>query len=266
VTGSEEPELLMSLMRRYAHAYVNSHDFDVCQQIMTEGYTLHTGPDVVKGRDLEYVPAVRRQFQQFPTLSFTVHDVVTDGTYAALLFTEHGTSHRHPGCQAAWIGVSLYRREGDRLAECWAEQDYFGRRQQLSSGRAFPLYRSSLDPWGTAAEPHSPGTEDAVRTWFDSLRYWPPTEGEWNPGSSPDRPRIEIHHHVVNVLFTAGHRAAFHITLRGSYTGGLPGVTTRGEVETYAAGLLTTRDCEITDLVGVDNRLAVQRQLQPASR
>jgi predicted ester cyclase len=263
---ADQPAGMTSILRRYAHAFVNAHDFAVCREVMAPEYVLHVGGDTCRGRDAEYIPAVRQQFDQFPTLCFSVHDLVTDGTFAALLFSESGTSLRYPGCQAAWIGVSVYRREGDRLAECWVEQDYYGRRKQLSSGIAAPLRTVSLDPWGTVARAPSQQTAGLVENWLDSTTSWPPAEGDWNPGSPGERLQLDINDYTLNVMFTAGDRAAFNATVRGVYRGGLADLPTGTEVETYIAALLTTHHGRIVSAVGVDNRLAVQRQLRRLSR
>jgi predicted ester cyclase len=259
---SDGPAPMMALLRRYAHAFVNAHDFAVCREVMADDYVLHTAGETLKGRDAQYIPAVQQQFEQFPTLTFTVHDVVTDGTFAALLFSESGTSRRYPGHQAAWIGVSIYRRAGDRLEECWVEQDYYGRRGQLSSGVAAPLRPASLDPWGTHVEPAAQRTEEAVTKWLASQTSWPPLEGQWNPGSNTDQLHLDVENCTLNVVFTAGNRAAFNATVRGVYTGGLVGLPTGQLVETRVAAIATTSGGYVARCVGVDNRVAVQRQLR----
>lgn len=79
-------------LRRYVFGFVNSHDFDVCRRLMSEDYVLHTGQDLLVGREEDYIPAVRHQIEQFPQLGFAVHDLVTDGEWTALLFSEHRTT------------------------------------------------------------------------------------------------------------------------------------------------------------------------------
>ncbi|MDM3973533.1 nuclear transport factor 2 family protein [Mycobacterium marseillense] len=121
------------MLRRYAYASTASHDVNVCPQIITDDYVLRMGGHTLQGRDGAYIVASQRQFRQFPTLGFTVHDLVLGEDRAALSFTEHGYSVRY-GVGSAWNGVSLYRWDGRRLTECRVEQDIT--RVARSNGRA----------------------------------------------------------------------------------------------------------------------------------
>ena len=80
--GSPAP--LAALLRRYSYAYTANHDLGVCPQIMTEDYVLRMGEHTLSGRDGAYLLASQRQFRQFPTLGFTVHDLVLGDDRAAL--------------------------------------------------------------------------------------------------------------------------------------------------------------------------------------
>ncbi len=82
----------VALMRRYVYDYTNRHDFAVCDEIMVPGYTLHMGTYDLTGRDTHYKPATDKQFQQFPGLSLTVNEIVTNGTRLSL--RSPSTAHR----------------------------------------------------------------------------------------------------------------------------------------------------------------------------
>ena len=125
---------LLQLMRDYAFAYTANHDFDVCPTIMIEEYELRMGAHRIVGRDGAYRDATQRQYDQYPGLGFTVHDIVTNGERVALRFSEHGHSIFQEA-DSVWGGVSLYRWDGSRLTSCLVEQDYFARRRQLTDAR-----------------------------------------------------------------------------------------------------------------------------------
>ena len=139
-------ESIVALVRRFAVGFINGHDAAVCAEIMAPDYTLRIGPDVLVGRDLEYVPAVRSQLDQFPGLGLTVHDLFTDGEQVALHFSEHGASASRGGRVAAWAGIAVYRWDGSRLTGCVAEEDYLARRRQLATGKPDPVGRPAPAP------------------------------------------------------------------------------------------------------------------------
>lgn len=257
----------LAAIRRYAFGFVNSHDFDVCRQLMSPDYTLHMGADVVRGRDEHYIPAVRHQMAQFPNLGFAIHDMLTDGVWTALCFSEHGTSAKDPGRAASWLGVSMYRFDGEWLTECWVEQDHYARRKQLAGQTAVMVPPVAVDPWHSAHSAPSAGVAEAVTGWWKELRTWPPPSGAYviDPGPyAADQPRLEELESTLDVLVVSGDRAAFHATLRGRYTGGLPGFEGAGQaVEHHVAGFATTADGAVSGLRAVTHRVGVQRQLRP---
>ena len=128
---------------------------------MVEDYTLHMGPHRVVGRDGNYRRAAERQFGQYPGLGFTVHDLLTNGDRIALRFSEHGRSARMGSC-AVWGGISTYRWDGERLTECWVEQDYYARRRQLDAGISNPVEPPAIDPWSSGPEAAEANCEAAV--------------------------------------------------------------------------------------------------------
>lgn len=254
----------LQAMRRYVYGFVNSHDFEVCRQLMTDDYLLHMGADVVQGRDEHYIPAVRHQMEQFPNLGFAIHDLLTDGEWTALQFSEHGASAKNPARTASWLGVSMYRFDGERLAECWVEQDHYSRRKQLQSNERLPVPPISVDPWSAARVDPSPGTEQVVRSWLQELTSWPPPEAALDPGPhGSDQPRLEVTDHRLDRVIVSGDRAAFHATLQGRYAGGLPDTEPDGRlVEAHVGAFATVIDGRVASLTGVTNRVAVQRQLR----
>lgn len=213
----------VALMRRYVVDYTNRHDTGVCAEIMEPGYVLRMGPHVVAGRDDAYVPAARAQFEQFPGLGLTVHEIVTDGTRLALRFSEHGASHRHDGAAATWTGLGLYRWNGTRLTDNSVEQDYLTRRRRLAAGEQGTVPAPAVAPWDTVAVAPDRAAEGTVRDWVAAgLPGRAVVYDDGGPGS--ERPVLSGAEATVDDLFSAGSAVAFRLTCTGTYAGGLADV------------------------------------------
>lgn len=259
---------MLDLMRKYVYTFVNSHNFDVPQDIMTADYTLHMGTDTLIGRDEHYLPAVKHQFAQFPNLGYTIHEMLSADDHTAVLFSEHGASRREPNQLAAWTGVAIYRAEHDRLAECWVEQDHFGRRHQLATGVPYQLAPSAIDPW-SAHQPAQLGEQDALTRWVTELQQWPPPGADLDSGqAATPQPQIDIDSVAVNAAVAEYGQVAFNLTIRGTYTGGFPDRTSAigCSVATYVGAFATVNEGRLEHVRGVSNRVAVQRQLKDADK
>jgi len=260
--GSVHP--LSELLRRYSYAYTAAHDFEVCRQIMVEDYALIMGEHVVRGREEQYIPATARQFRQFPTLGFTVHDLVVGPDRAALHFSEHGYSTLH-SCECSWSGISTYRWDGTRLTECRVEQDYFARRDQQRTLRANALLPAAIDPWHTYGEAPAPGVEETVRAWLvgGGLAGAAPGSLDDEHCCAPSRLLLDGSNVEVLDLFGAGRRAAFHVRTAGSYAGGLPGLDEHigTAASLYCSGIATVADDGAVRVRAVTDRLAAERRL-----
>jgi hypothetical protein len=261
----DSPAPFAALLRRYSYAYTASHDLDVCPQIMTDDYVLRMGEHVLRGRDEAYIPATQRQFRQFPTLGFTVHDLVLGEDRAAMSFTEHGRSISGGG-YSSWSGISLYRWNGERLTECRVEQDYYSRRSQQLSGQPTAVVSPALDPW--AGRPLGPDatTDEVGRTWLhqNGIADTPVGARDDEHGSPMQRMVLDEPRITVLDLFTAGSRAAFHVRVDGSYGGGLDGQDRHlgRSTSLYASGLLTVTNGEVSDARIITDRLGAERRIQ----
>jgi hypothetical protein len=234
---------------------------------MTDDYILHMGEYTLRGRDEAYIPATQRQFRQFPTLGFTVHDLVLGHERAALSFTEHGHSTLHGGT-TSWNGISLYRWDGARLTECRVEQDYYSRRSQQLSGRPVPVMSPALDPW--AARPRRPdtNTEEVSRAWLRQNGTADAPVGALDDEHGTSVQRMVLDDPLVTVLdlFTAGDRAAFHIRVDGSYGGGLSRLDRHigCRASLYASGLITVANGKVTGARIITDRLSAERRMEGA--
>lgn len=253
----------VAVMRRYVVDYLLCQNPDVCAQIMEPDYVLHMGGTDLGPRDSVYVPAVVRQLQQFPGLGMTVHEIlVSTDDRLAMRFSQHGASVRHDGRAASWGGIGLYRWNGTRLTSNYAIEDYESRRRQLSTGVALPVEAPAIAPWDAVAEEPSPSAEAAVRAWL--LDGAQPTAGI----AYDDEPvgasvlLIDVESTVIDEIFTAGQRVAFHITQTGRYRGGLdlPESAVGAAATIYSVGVVSIDDGRLSGRV-IRERGAVLRRL-----
>jgi ketosteroid isomerase-like protein len=257
----------VALMRRYCIDYTNSHDQSVCDEIMHPDYVVHISQADLP-RDLLYKPAVTGVFERFPGLGLVVHEFVTNGDRLAMRFSEHGAAPTEGGRYAAWGGIGVYRWNGEQLLENFVEQDFHSQQAQLSGAAPpAPLEPPHLDPWvGTTAQPADPDVEKTAREWLErgDLRDAPEAivDSSWyeDLAASP----IEVESVVVNDLFSAGDRAAFHVSQTGRYRGGLPGVAASARGKTArldCAGLARVAGGRVRSVRVISDRLGTLRGL-----
>ena len=257
----------VALMRRYCMDYTNSQDQRVCDEIMEPEYVVNIS-GMAMPLESAYKPAVRQVYQRFPGLQLQVHELVTNGEYLAMRFSEHGADATRENRYGVWQCIGLYRWNGRRLVENWVEEDFLSQVQQLSSGTPAPLETPHLDPWvTTVAQPPNPAAEALARAWLlaGDLRNAPAWEidDSWYGDRAPSP--IEVEAVEINALFSAGDRVGFHVTQRGPYRGGLPRIDPRwigsrttltcaGIAQVDAAGVRAVR--VITDRAGIRRRLS----------
>jgi len=258
------PVPLLRLLRQFAVDFFSSHDMDVCRQIMAPDYQLHVGDQVIAGLEAQYVPAVQRQFDQFPGLEMTVHRVLVGADQVALHFTEHGASGGAGGRVACWSGVSLYRSNGRHLSSCVAQEDYQARHRQLKSGVPDPIDRPAAAPWDEVAQASDRHAEDVVRRWLH--QSWPQSatqvacDDEHLADVAPLT--FEVADVAVTDLFSSGSGVAFHVRQTGRYRGGLSGVPAGGQPAVlYGAGIVTVVDGEVRSGRVIRDRAGLRRAL-----
>ena len=253
------------LLRGFATDFLTSHDEAEVGRIIDLAYRLSIGGFLLDGRDDSYFPATAAQLAQFPGLCVTVHDAIIGTDHVAMRFTEHGASVRDGGRVAAWGGVTLFRIADGRLAEGWAEEDYFARKRQLNSGECDPIRAPGAAPWDQPASPPDAQTDDAVCAWLarPEALFGPLVEEVLIEGPgfaaiiNPADTRL-------NALFTAGPRAAFHLDLVGTYRGGFDDLdqTVVGQAVTLRlAGLVDVEEGAVVRAQVSGDRLGFRRSL-----
>lgn len=214
----------VSLMRKYCIDYTNSHDQSIYDEIMRPDYVVHSF-----GRDLQltshYARGVEQLFELAPGLGLVVHELVLNGDRLAMHFSEHASmpsgERRALTC---WRGIGLYTWDGDRLVENWVEQDYHAMMRQIRTGRPDTLTAPHIDPWmATEVTPADRAAVDVVRTWLDrgDLADASAIEIDDTRDGFHYGPVLDVTGVVVDDIFSAGSTVPFHVTLHGTYRGGL---------------------------------------------
>ncbi|OZF39573.1 ester cyclase [Rhodococcus sp. 14-2483-1-2] len=269
-------EPFVALMRRYCIDYTNRQDTTVCAEIMDPEYTLHMGGHHLVGRDSAYIPAARKQFEQFPGLGLTVNELICSGDRVAMRFTEHGASLRHCGAVASWGGIGLYKWDGARLVANFVEQDYLARRRQLAGESSpDPVAAPAVAPWDVLATPSDADAVSCVRRWVDSGGIT--TTAGVTVDDSAVTERISTPLDVISTeiddIFSAGRAVGFHGVQRGRPVDtplavrGTEGCT----AEMHVVGLVHVQDGTVIaghvvrDRLGLSKSLAVAAGRQPAA-
>lgn len=209
----------LALARRWVVDYFNRHDAATAREFCAPDYTLHIGDAVFSGRDASWLPAVDEQMRAFPGLGMTVHQTLCGDNWAAVWFSQHGASR---GRVAVWSGVAIYRREGDWLSGCTAQEDYYTRRRQLKSGVADRVDPPCAAPWDVAPATPDHDAEDVVADWLRG--NWPVSchEVVCDDDHLTGKPlRFLVQETLSMTLLSSGPHVAFYTRQRGIYHGGL---------------------------------------------
>lgn len=258
-------EPLVGLIRKFAVVFFNGQNAQVCPEIMEPDYVLRMGNTVIAGRDEHYVPAVQSQFEQFPGLTMTVHQVMTTGTRIAIHITEHGASGGGGGQLTAWSGIALYKWNGTKLTGCVAEEDYHARRRQLTTGLVDPIEAPATAPWDLVAELANQDAEDVVRRWLDTpstVEIDGVVRDDEHPGLAP-RLLFDVIETEVTDIFSAGAQVAFHAKQTGRYGGGFPPIgPSPRQVTLYSAGIVSVVDGKVQSGRVIRDRAGLHRTLR----
>ena len=268
--GANELDALSAVMQKYCFSYTATHDFKVADLILADDYTFHMGEHTFRGREAAYKPAADRQFKAYPGLGLTVHDFFSNGDRCAMYFSEHGYSIQF-GCQTAWHGVSIYRWNGARLTECRIEQDYYGRRRQLTSRIPDPIDRPAHAPWTEPVNSPNATNEQLVTEWLQQGGLLRSRIGSLDDERvAPTIGRVLLEEEKVTVLdvLSAGPRVAFQVRIDGKYAGGLTELRGQEGVAAalYATGMVDIEGSAIGRVQGVTDRYTMERRILSAAK
>ena len=261
---------LSHLIQRYCFAYTATHDFTVADQIMADDYVFYMGEHRFQGREEAYKPAADRQFQAYPGLGFTVHDFFSNGERCAMFFSEHGHSKQYD-TNTAWHGVSLYRWNGERLTECRIEQDYYGRRRQLTSKAPDPIASPAHAPWTRPVKPANAANERLVTEWLMAGGLLRTSIGSLDDERcAPSIERVIFTNERSEVLdiLSAGNRVAFQTRIDGAYAGGLKDLAAHvgSKATLFATGIVHIEGGQIARVHAVTDRYTMERRIIAAAK
>ncbi|HSG78795.1 MAG TPA: nuclear transport factor 2 family protein [Acidimicrobiia bacterium] len=239
------------LMRIYCDDYTTQGDLTVVPSIIHPSYRFTmSGSTLDYDRYLAMVESALGD--HFPDLGLVVHDLFADDDRIALRFSEHATWTN--GNRAVWMGISMYRRAGDgRLSECLVEQDFYGRRQQLSSGVADPLPAAMDDPWSTAVAAEEPDAVAVARAWALKAPLPAPVRAE------------DV---VIEDAFGSGRKVALRLRIDGTYRGGLFGIPDEAvgaPCWIHVNTISHVGDGRVTDSWAVSDRFGLRNRLKEAT-
>jgi predicted ester cyclase len=253
------------LLRGFAIDFLTSHDLSAVEWVMDPAYRLTIGGHIFDGRDQVYLPAAAEQLDQFPGLVVTVHDVVLAPDAIAMRFTEHGVSRRNQGRAAAWGGITMFRLEHGRLRHSWADEDYFARKRQLTTGLCDAVKAPHPAPWDVPVATPDPAALDATRRWLESPRAFADPGVEQICAQGPSFAElVSVAEFRVDVMMSAGARVVFRVISHGHYAGGFTDVhrSRIGQsIDLSTMGLVTVRGKEVSDVQIVFDRLGLYRSL-----
>ena len=254
------------LLRGFAVDFLTCHNVAAVETIMEPDYALSIGGFLLSGRDDNYLPATAAQLDQFPGLCVTVHDTVIGPDALAMRFTEHGVSNRHDGRLSTWGGVTLFRIKNGRLHRGWAEEDYFARKRQLAENRCDIVKAPHPAPWDAPCEAPDPAVEAIAEGWLTNPASW--ADAARIDEISAEGPRfadlVAIETIIIDQLFSAGQRGAFHLTCSGTYRGGFadidPGRIGQS-VTLRLAGIFDVAQGQVSKIQVTADRLGLNRAL-----
>lgn len=265
-TDDTAGEPLVGLIRRFVVEFMNGRNIGACRDFMAADYTLRMGDLLIGGRDDQYLPAVRRQLDQFPGMGMTVHALITSGDRIAIQFSEHGASGGVGGRCAAWAGIALYRWDGERLTGCVAEEDYAARRRQLSTGSVDPIDPPMAAPWDAASLPTDVDAERTARTWLERGAAAGQVDDlvrrdDEHLGLASSL-RFQVATTDVTELFSAGSTVAFHVRQTGYCLDGVQGKDVSGRSGVlHSAGIVSVVEGAVRTGRIIRDRAGLQRSL-----
>lgn len=257
---------VVELARQWVVDYFNRHDDSAAPAFATENYTLHIGEYIFAGRDMQWLPAVRKQMEIYPGLGMTVHQVLAGKDRVAVLFTQHGASGGIGGRVTCWSGVAIYRSNGQQLTGCVAQEDYMTRQRQLKSGVPDTIEAPTPAPWDTASLPADPQAEAVVRQWLTAS--WPGNiagvrcDDEHITGASL---AFEVISSEITELFSSGSEVAFHVRQTGRYQGGMAGIEARASTSVlHCNGIVRVQDGQVVSGRVIRDRIGLMASLKSA--
>jgi predicted ester cyclase len=124
------PTNYLSNVHRMREEFYNAHSPEALAAFLAEDFTFYAGSvGPIKGAEA-YASAMRKFFVGIPDANMEEADTLVDGTKVCVRANIVGThlgmlwGVSPTGKQIRWSANFIYRFEGDRLAELWANEDW----------------------------------------------------------------------------------------------------------------------------------------------
>jgi steroid delta-isomerase-like uncharacterized protein len=126
-----------ALVRRHVEEFWNQGQFDLADELHTEDIVLHdpSAPEVSGSAAYTQVAVAYRT--AFPDLRFTIEEMIAEGDLVSERWSASGTHQGElmgippTGVLSTNTGISIFRIEGGKIAEEWAEWSTLGMLQKL---------------------------------------------------------------------------------------------------------------------------------------
>ncbi|KAB1187108.1 MULTISPECIES: ester cyclase [Haloferax] len=124
------------MIRKIGEAMWNDRNPEAFDEIATKDFVMH---DTMGDHDLDEAKKMMQEaLDGTPDLEFTIEGMFAAGDQVAVRYTLEGTNEapsylttEPTGNHWKSSGISIYRFEGDKIAEQWDAFDYYGTMQQL---------------------------------------------------------------------------------------------------------------------------------------
>jgi steroid delta-isomerase-like uncharacterized protein len=123
-----------AIVRRWYDDYVNGHDVDVLDDLVTLDFTSHflSGAEGACADQIKQIDGAI--FTTLPDLRVTIQDMVVEGDRVAVRYSTLATlASNPPGVPLAATGMDIFRIADGKIAQRWAELDYTGMLMQLGA-------------------------------------------------------------------------------------------------------------------------------------
>ena len=105
----------------------NGHDADKASEVYTENYVGHEPGGIHDGSLAQITEAARATFVAFPDMVLTAAPLIAEGDMVVKRWSVTGTHKGEymgippTGKTIMVTGCNVFRIEGDKIAECWAQ-------------------------------------------------------------------------------------------------------------------------------------------------
>ncbi|WP_410766090.1 ester cyclase [Haloferax sp. DFSO60] len=125
-----------AIVEQHLYSVWDDRDPDSMDELCTDDFVMH---DPMGDRDLDRAKGMLREvIDGTPDVEFTIEDLIASGDRVVVRYTLEGTNEapsfltdQPTGLHWRSPGITVYRFEGEEIAEQWNAFDYLGTMRQL---------------------------------------------------------------------------------------------------------------------------------------